>query len=612
MRLKPIILAFFILCFTSSGLTEENPGGYHQGHQEPDLHSLKSKKIELRCLGKNYQLQAFTNNGTDLPMIFADDKALPKIAKSFAMELTYDDQAQQLSAPNYPSLKLKAKQARLPDTSKGLELCPRPFSHQGRLVMPLSALEVLLLGRIHESSKDIYLIEPILTDITSEQQGDKIKLSLWTSAPIQAKTFFLKKPDRLVIDLPSTRSGLTFKERHIESLGKVRVGQFTLAPSTTRVVIPCGKISQLKPTTSHHGLRQHFTLPTQIHQPTPEKAPEEKLKDGKTVKIHGITVKEYDDYTDIIVLSDHPAPLKWTQLKAPDNRFILDLQSSILLSNKFSHQPKKGPCQGVRASQFTAGENPSVRMVIEANNFQSVQILPSKNQNTRLRVHRKTVHSIDTRNSNTSTSVTPPSVTPRPFRRTIVLDPGHGGSDPGAINSEFGVTEKEITLQLADLLEQELKAKGWSVTLTRNSDCDVTHSQATAKEELGARADIANHIEADLFLSLHVNAAASPTTQGTSLHVFKPEDTEFAKYLYEPLLSATQRPDRGIVKNRFYVLAQAAMPSVLIETAFLTNREEALLLQDKNYLKGIARALAQGCEDYAKAMKVFPQKEPKG
>jgi len=135
--------------------------------------------------------------------------------------------------------------------------------------------------------------------------------------------------------------------------------------------------------------------------------------------------------------------------------------------------------------------------------------------------------------------------------------------------------------------------------MTRDDDRDVSWAGSSAREELGARVQIANDLAADVFVSVHCNASVNSAVKGTSLHTFKGSDSLLAEELHPTLVAAAGRPDRGIQKDRFYVLAHSRMPAVLVETAFLSNSEEARLLGTPEYRQQLAEALADGLGRYA-------------
>ena len=184
------------------------------------------------------------------------------------------------------------------------------------------------------------------------------------------------------------------------------------------------------------------------------------------------------------------------------------------------------------------------------------------------------------------------------IRGTIVIDPGHGGSDPGCMNRALGTREADVTLAISLYLAETLRAQGWNVILTRESDRDVTYAGSPDMMELEARADVANNIDADLFMSIHCNASVNTGATGTSIHWWKAEDYEFAQSLEYVLGSNIGLGQKGLIRDRFAVLRHAEMPSVLVETAFLSNNYEGSKLSDPAFQQVIAKQLAGGLASY--------------
>lgn len=192
---------------------------------------------------------------------------------------------------------------------------------------------------------------------------------------------------------------------------------------------------------------------------------------------------------------------------------------------------------------------------------------------------------------------------------TIVLDPGHGGSDSGCVNRTLGTRECDITLKICLHLAEILRAQGWNVVLTRESDRDVTYAGSPDRMELEARADVANKIGADLFMSVHCDASVNSGSRGSSIHWWKPEDYAFAQALEPMLGEAIGLGQKGLIRNRFVVLRHAQMPSVLVETAFLTNPLEGAKLSDPSFQKVVAQQLAGGLASYMQG--VFAARPPR-
>lgn len=182
-------------------------------------------------------------------------------------------------------------------------------------------------------------------------------------------------------------------------------------------------------------------------------------------------------------------------------------------------------------------------------------------------------------------------------RGSIVIDPGHGGGDPGCCNRGLGVWEKDVTLDICLRMEQILRAQGWQVEMTRRTDRDVTYAGSPDMMELQARADVANRAGADLFVSVHCNASVSQASRGSAIYWYKPEDRLLAEYL-DVLDGSLGFEQDGLIQNSFAVLRLTEMPAVLVETAFLTNPVEGELLADPRIRQGIAERLAQGLGRY--------------
>jgi len=221
--------------------------------------------------------------------------------------------------------------------------------------------------------------------------------------------------------------------------------------------------------------------------------------------------------------------------------------------------------------------------------------------------------------------------------RRVVVDPGHGGHDPGAVGPK-GIQEKdvvlEIGLKLRDLFKEEL---GLDVVMTRSSDVFIPLEERTA---------IANKVNADLFLSVHANAAHNRSASGietyylnlaktdkvaqlaakengTSLEKvsvlqailfdlmanYKLNDSahladEVQKSLHKKIrASYSDVKNLGVKQGPFYVLVGATMPSILVETAFLSNATEESRLKDPAYLEMTAEGILEGVRSYITSLK---------
>lgn len=198
--------------------------------------------------------------------------------------------------------------------------------------------------------------------------------------------------------------------------------------------------------------------------------------------------------------------------------------------------------------------------------------------------------------------------------KTIVLDPGHGGYDKGAIG-RYGC-EKDYTLDVARQLRPLLQARGFKVLMTREGDYFVP---------LDVRARIANAVPDSIFVSIHFNAAdINPNASGFEIYSLTPRgapstqddlmkanadndqngtpvDThsiELSAAIYHSLLGHVGEFDRGMKRARFAVLRQTKIPAVLIEGGFLTEGGECKLIANKEWRTKLAQAISVGIDNY--------------
>ncbi len=189
-----------------------------------------------------------------------------------------------------------------------------------------------------------------------------------------------------------------------------------------------------------------------------------------------------------------------------------------------------------------------------------------------------------------SPSAPSPSVPrPRQGQLTVILDPGHGGNDPGAIGIG-GLREKDINLDIARRVQQILSDRGVNVVMARADDREI---------DLQPRVDIAERADADIFVSIHANAISlsRPDVNGLETYYYS-SGLRLAQTIHNSLLQRTDLDDRGVRRARFYVLVNTSMPAVLVETGFVTGREDAARFRNPQAVGGIAEGIANGILQY--------------
>ncbi len=189
---------------------------------------------------------------------------------------------------------------------------------------------------------------------------------------------------------------------------------------------------------------------------------------------------------------------------------------------------------------------------------------------------------------------TTPSPQTRPIqqgRAVVVIDPGHGGNDTGAIGIG-GLREIDVVLPISTQVRDILEQNGVQVVMTREYDREV---------DLEPRTQLANRVNADLFISIHANAIdmTRPDVNGIETYYFQSRSGQLlAQYIHNSILQTTGAPNRGVREARFYVLRHTRMPAVLVEVGFVTGAQDAQKLADPAYRSVMAEAIARGILQY--------------
>ncbi len=189
--------------------------------------------------------------------------------------------------------------------------------------------------------------------------------------------------------------------------------------------------------------------------------------------------------------------------------------------------------------------------------------------------------------------VTTPVVTQKKaIKNKIVIDPGHGGSDYGAIRE--GINEKDITLDVSRRVASILKSKGYKVALTRSDDKYVS---------LEDRVEFSENENPEIFVSIHVNSAVATEPSGIETHYYHDYSKELADVVHSHMVKDISSKNRGLFKSKFYVINHTTVPAILVEIGFLSNAEERAELVTDSRKQKTAKAIAEGIIEYCKSHK---------
>jgi len=346
----------------------------------------------------------------------------------------------------------------------------------------------------------------------------------------------------------------------------------------------------------------------------------------------------HDGYTRVVVELTRPVEAEVKRLEAdaktgrPD-RLYVDL-AGIWVGRNFEEgiPIQDGLLKALRLGQNTLTKS---RLVIDLQRYERHRLMILRSP------HRIVVDVYGPRKEEADESADakpgtkPDSRLSIPLRRvqTVVIDPGHGGKDPGAIGIG-GLQEKTVNLRLAKMLGARLEKRGFKVVYTRSDDRTLTLEERTVTAEAS---------RGDLFVSVHANASTRKATRGIEIYSLDenherhnldvaarengvarseldPLQREMAKLkvseisehsvrlanaVHSSLMPGIRKkfssvPDLGVKKGPFYVLFLSSMPAILLESGFLTNKHDARLLRSTMYLETMADHIAAGLGEYRK------------
>jgi N-acetylmuramoyl-L-alanine amidase len=344
----------------------------------------------------------------------------------------------------------------------------------------------------------------------------------------------------------------------------------------------------------------------------------------------------YPDYTRVVIELDRPAVVKGEARRLPANaaagrpeRLYVDLEG-LWVGRRFESGLPVGDglLSGIRIGQNTRHD---IRVVLDLESYERHRIITLTHPD-RLVVdvygHREGGETLRWPTHQEHPQAPRLPVGLRAIQ-TVVLDPGHGGRDPGAIGVG-GVREKDVTLRMARALAPRLEAEGFRVVFTREDDRTLGLEERTA---------IAESQRGDLFVSIHANAAPRRSVHGVETYYLdenherhnlevaarengiplsevnplqrtlaqlrvsevSPESQRLAEFVQQAIVRGMPKPrpeDLGVKKAPFYVLFLSTMPAVLVETGFLTNRAEAKRLRSDDYLEAMADRIADALDRY--------------
>lgn len=495
------------------------------------------------------------------------------------------------------------------DTDKNIE--PKlEYVEDGKLVY---TFENTLLNDSKTGGKHIReeLKDPYINKIEYFQEGNNVKLVIDYEGNVKPNLKKINKNLTNVIGFTKEIDNITFQDGKItvKNAGNVSYNTFKLT-NPDRIVVDLLDVSSKngKPISKNLSHEYLSSVRGSVFSPDKNYKVEDNIyrlvldvKTGNRDK--NIEIKNNGD--DIIIIPDESVKNSYLNYNKSGNKSIVEISNNLSVNYRIVKNNKDRYIDVLIPKNKTNLKNNNIN--INNGNLKSIVVTEnSKDKVIRINYLGTTTYKLLSKNPNDTIKLelnkkvdsnpSKPNINPK--NKTIVIDAGHGGYDPGAV-AKNGTREKDLALELALKTEELLKPYGYNVLLTRRTDKYVG---------LKERANIANRNNADLFISYHINSAGNIESANGIETLYCPAGRSsikqenqypFAKIVQDELIKGTNARDRG-VKSRpeLAVLNSTKMPAVLIEAGFITNTREQNLLKTDSYQEKIAKSVINAINKY--------------
>lgn len=448
--------------------------------------------------------------------------------------------------------------------------------------------------------------------------ADAAKLLLWrfdanqnrlvftTDGSVQPKAQLLADPTRLVIDLP----GITLERPTLNQTGRgaiqeIRVGQ--LNDQTTRIVVELAPGYTIDP----QQVKFQGISPSQwsVQLPTPQRlATLPRTTPSVIVDPSPNTSSSSNNPSS----SNRVATIESVELTNNGTQLIIRADRGVRASSRWDgiakgYQitiPSAKLADRVRGPQLDRSSSVS-QILIRQQDSRTVTVLVKPSPGTQIGDLNQLSDRLLALQLQPAKSVLPPTgsipVPPpnRPAPSTsfpgvpnsrivVMLDPGHGGKDPGAIGIG-GLREKDVILPISQQVARRLEQQGIQTVMTRSDDRFIS---------LAGRVQMAKRTGADIFVSIHANAISMRRPDVNGLETYYFANPRLAQTIHNSIMQSVNIRDRGVRRARFYVLRNNSVPSVLVEVGFVTGAEDARQLASPAFQSQMADAIARGILQY--------------
>ena len=448
----------------------------------------------------------------------------------------------------------------------------------GRVLIPVEWV-FNTLGDVtrYDATSRTLTISAQITGITWQDAGGGLDVHLDGTAPLHARVIRLAAPDRIVIEVVGAVARLEQPTIDVHE-GPLSTVAVAASPSGTQIVLTLVAAVPYQFRSEAGGRHAVLSLLASVPAapPVPAAAGE--------ARITAVAYQQVSGGGRLVVTSTLPVQFSQHVLRRPD-RVVLDANNAVFIPVKQAIDVNDGLVVQIRAAQFHKAPD-IVRIVVQL----------ARPTAFALHAGADATQTLVDLGSTTATAAGPGILPPQAAGHrgpvVVAIDPGHGGSDPGATGPD-GVREKDVVLAIAQDLRTLLAQQHVDTVIVRESDVFVP---------LEDRAVVAQRGGATVFVSIHANASVDPNAQGTQVFYFTAQSVPLAQAVLDEVSRATGLTPRGVTQARFEVLVDdAKIPAILVETAFVTNTHEEQMLGDPQQQQMFAQGIFKGLQRYLAA-----------
>ncbi|HHU70208.1 MAG TPA: AMIN domain-containing protein [Thermoanaerobacterales bacterium] len=476
------------------------------------------------------------------------------ISETLGAQVDWDSTTKTVNISYYNDkivLKIDDKNAYINDTIVELDVTAKTI--KGRTMVPIRFISEALgaeVGWVQETSTVIVNKESTkITDVLFEETSEGYQLQIKGTAPLKYDIKTLSDPERLIIDIYDS---VVYTDSDLISVNKIginqiRIGQFQVNPNIARIVLDLENKVQFEA---------------------------KSLQDSEIIavtfmsSVEGVKYGVSDSQKIVSITTEGKVNYNVFELTGPE-RLVVDIEGVILNTDEeIIEIDGDDLVKRIRTAQFQM--NPHiVRVVVDLNKKVGGYNVLYEDKEIRLVLNSSSLAG-----------------------RRIIIDPGHGGDDPGA-TSITGVHEKVLTLDTSKRLKALLERAGAEVYMTRESDTSIKGP---------VRVEVANKINGDALISIHYNSYTNPEINGTEV-LYCPDTTgknkKLARLVQQELVKHLGSRDRGLRERPDLVLLrETSMPSVMVEVGYISNKDEEKKILNPEYRQQAAQAICNALVKY--------------